>query len=109
MLSEFQKMLDGHPGRINITKHRIKFLPESFQPVYLAPYSAGPKKRELEKVKIDKMIAEKVIESAQIEWAALNVLASKKDGDMQFYVYYRRLNASIKRDSYPSLCMDEFF
>lgn len=62
LLSEY--LTDGHLGRINVEKHRIKLVHDNLRPMRWSQYRAGPKKREFKKTEIVKMIAQKVLEPA---------------------------------------------
>ena len=48
-----------------------------------------------------------VIEPETSEWASTIVLASKRDGSVRFYVYYRRLNAKTVTEAYLLPCIDD--
>lgn len=99
MLPDFQSMWDSHLGYITAAKNRIKLLDSHTKPVYSAPYQAGFRAREIEKVETDKMLEQQVIEPVQMERAVRTVFALKKDGTLLFCVNYRELNAVTKRDS----------
>ena len=99
-LEPFEKMWDGHIGRVNITKHRFELV-EGATPVHQPVRRAGPQQRELQWSEIKKQLADDVIEPSTAEWAAPIVFAPKKDGTLRFCIDYRRLNAVTKRDSYP--------
>lgn len=58
-----------------------------------APYRAGEKAREFEKIEIVKMLHMNVIEPAQLHWAWQIVFVSKKDGSLNFSIEYRKLYA----------------
>lgn len=48
-----------------------------------------------------------VIESAQTDWASPIRSAQKKDGNLRFWIDYRKLNAVAIHDSYPLPRMDD--
>lgn len=108
MLLPFQFIRNGHTGRINVAKRSVRLFQPDTAPVLSAPFRAGPKRRELEKAYIDKMLVESIIKSSQTERAAHIVIVLKKDGTLQIYVDYCKLNAVRKRDSYDIFCKDEF-
>ena len=106
MLSEFKEMWNGPLGNIGATKHRVN-LKAGANPIYQAPYRAGPTAREKEKTEVNRMLRASVIEPATVEWASPAVFVPKKDGTMRFCVDYRKLNAVTLWDSYPLPRMDE--
>lgn len=85
---------------------------QSHETVHSAPYHAGSKTREFEKVEIDKMLEQLIIEPAQTERAAWIVVAPKKDKTFWFCVDYRKLIAVTNPNSYPipktDECIDSF-
>jgi hypothetical protein len=66
MLSKYSSMWTGRLGEISIAKHRIDLLPDA-KTIYQAPYRAGTKGREVEKVEVERMVKEGVIEPANSE------------------------------------------
>lgn len=105
ILSQFQSLWYGHYGRITIAKNRIEFLKPDTGPVHSTPYPTGPKTREFDKAKIDKMLAENYLEDARMKLAAPTVFVvfvPKKDGTVQFFFDYCKLNAVAKRGSFPN-------
>jgi hypothetical protein len=75
--------------------------------ILAAPYRAGSKAREVERIEVDRMLQEGVIEPATYEWASPVVLITKPDGSVRICVDYRKLNALTIKDSYPLPRMDE--
>lgn len=67
LLSNFESMWDGHPGKISIVKHQIDLSPAQSKPIRFVLYRAGPKARELERNEIDKMLLGGVIRPTQID------------------------------------------
>lgn len=57
LLIKLQSIWGGNLGRIIVLKNRIKPPDESIERVHLAPYCAGPKSREFDKLKIEKMLS----------------------------------------------------
>lgn len=53
------------------------------------------------------MFEDNIIEPAQTGWASPIVFAPEKDGTIQFCVNYRELNTAEKRNSYPTIQMNE--
>lgn len=80
MMTLFEPMSNGHPGRIIVTIHCIELAPDESQPEHCASYKARSRGREAEKSETDKLLKMKVIEPEETEWAAFIVLAPKKDG-----------------------------
>ena len=99
-LSPFSELWSGQLGTVRLTEHRIKLKPDS-EPVFSQPYRAGPKARDIEQEEVSKMLNAGVIELATTEWASPVVLVPKSDGNFQFCVDYRKLNALTVKYSYP--------
>lgn len=106
ILCKMQLVCDGDLECTTTAKQRIKLLKDHTKPVHVALYRAAPKTKEFEKAELDKMLLQQVIEPAQTRRAAPIVLASKKNGTLQFCVDQRKLNVFTKRDSYLMAWMD---
>jgi hypothetical protein len=78
MLSKHDYMWAGSLDEIYITQHRIE-LQKNAKPIYQAPYRAGSKAREVERIEVDRML-QGVIEPATYEWASPVVFITKPDG-----------------------------
>ncbi|KAL7824866.1 hypothetical protein SRHO_G00343640, partial [Serrasalmus rhombeus] len=76
-------------------------------PVRLRPHRLPLAKRLAAEQLINEMAAAGVIEPSSSSWSAPVVLAKKKDGSWRFCVYYCRLNAVTRTDSYPVLRVDD--
>lgn len=70
-------------------------------PVHSAPYRAGPKTRDSERIDKDKMLGDKIIVPARTEGASSIVFAPKNDGTARFCVDYYTLYVVMTRDSFP--------
>lgn len=76
MTTEFKYTRDGYLGRISVEKHRINLTQYKIQPIHCVALRVGPREGESEKTELDKMLKwMEGIEPAQMEWAALIVLA----------------------------------
>lgn len=106
ILSEFQYISDRQTGQIKAAKPRIELDSAGEHPIHSAPYPTGLRAQKFEKQKIYKMLATDVIEPAQTEWAAL-FFAPKKDGIVQFFMDYRKLNAVSIWEFYQQEHMEE--
>jgi hypothetical protein len=53
------------------------------------------------------MLQKRVIKHSTSPWAALIVLAKKKDGTWRFCIDYRGLNSTTIRDAYPLPRIDD--
>ena len=62
------------------------------------PYSLRSKATQL----VQEMLEQGVITPSASPWASPIVLVCKKDGDIRFFVDYRRLNSITKLDVFPS-------
>lgn len=105
MLCKHEGTWSGKLGDMNVTTMRIDVVPDA-KPFKYPPYTAGPKTRELERAKIGKQLVACVIELAQLDWAALVLLVSKRDGTFWFCIDYRKLNTMTVEDTYPAPRMD---
>lgn len=68
MLTQVESMWHRNFGSKEVMQHRIDLENTDIQPIYSAPYHAGPQARELEKQKMNQMLAMDVIGSAQTKW-----------------------------------------
>lgn len=100
-------MWDGHLGRINVAKHRVKPFDDNTQPIHSSPYRAETTTREFEKIKIERMFKGDIIKPAQKKWATPAVFAPKKDVFLRFCVDYRRLHPEKKPGLYPIPHIDD--
>ena len=65
------------------------------------PYRTGPKQRQQISEHIQSMLDADIIEPSVSPWASPVVLVQKHDGSTRFCIDYRKLNAVMKKDSYP--------
>lgn len=93
-------MFEGHQSPIMNTKQFIELRMTSRKMFHFAPYQAGPKKREFDKVKNDIMLEQKVIQQLEIETAEAIFVKPKKDKWVRLFVEYRCINVYKKRASY---------
>lgn len=98
MLENHEHMWLGNFGIIKDTEHAINIIPSS-RPFKSAPYQAGPKNLELEQFKVPKQPKAGVIGPAFSEFAALVLFAPKKDGKLQFCIFYWNFNQASLKDS----------
>lgn len=82
-------MFGGQLGEINVTSHPIERIIETRAFKY-APYSAGPKNRELEKSEINKQIPTVVIDPTYYAWVAPVLFVPK--------ILYRLPQAKLHHD-----------
>ena len=73
----------------------------SARPIYLSPYRASPKERQVIEQEIEKMLSNHIICQSRSPWSFPCVLVKKKDNSVRFCVDYCRLNEVTKRDMYP--------
>lgn len=78
VLSPSQSNLDGPSGQINFAIILTEKVFDNFLPVRSAPYRAGPKSIELEKVEMEEILAQKSIEPAGTERIARIVCVPQK-------------------------------
>ncbi|KZS18244.1 Uncharacterized protein APZ42_015662 [Daphnia magna] len=71
------------------------------------PYRASPRLREVAKKIIDELLANDIIRPSLSPWAAPIVLVKKKTGDERLCIDYRKLNAIMKKDSFPLPRIDD--
>lgn len=107
MLEEFETMLDGHLGRINIPKQHTDLEPSNQSPVHSRPYAVRRKATDFEIQEVKWMLAEKVMEPAQTEWADQMDSAEKTVGSPYFCIEPGKANAVMATDSSALPGMDE--
>lgn len=90
---------DNHLGRITTAKYRTELTDENISPVQSISYRAGPPERKAAASKIDGMLQEEVIKQATTRWAS-SIVFAPKNGSLEFYVDYRKPNASTICKSY---------
>lgn len=74
---EFEHMWEEYITWIGITKHHFKLTSPDFRFITSAPYCAGPKLGELEKIEVYKTIRMNVIDIATLEWSSPIVFPPK--------------------------------
>jgi hypothetical protein len=68
----------------------------------------NPKYKEKVKIEIDKMLKVGIIEPVkESEWIIPMVVKDKKTGEIEIYVYLRKLNDSYLHDPFPTPFTDE--
>lgn len=108
MLGEFQLMWYDDLGCISVAIHCTELVDEMTQPVYVAPYCAESKSRDLEKIKHEKVMFQNKIETTQIKTTAPIVFASTKDETLRFCVGYRELHTVRNQASSSVSQIDDF-
>lgn len=102
-------MWDAQLSRTNAVKYLMELASKDDRPIHPAPHHPGPGTGEFERDKIDKMLKTHVIDPAQTKRAAPIVLASNKNGSLNFCIYFQKPDAVTVRDWYPFQTMDECF
>ena len=64
-------------------------------------------KREIERTEIQKMVDRKIIEPSVSPWCSNLVIVTRKDKAPRICVDYRKVNETLKKDSYPLPRMDD--
>lgn len=105
-ISEFASMWVGSLAKITTVKHNIDLQPDSRLAVQ-HPYQARLKTREHEGQQNDRMLKQGVFEPAMSERASREVFALKKDGNLRFYVDYRKLIAMTLQGTHSLPRMDD--
>ena len=97
LLSEFEDVLQGKPGRTNVIEHAINV---SGKPIRQQAYRIPHAYREGVAKELQQMEASGIIEPSCSEWAFPIVVVQKS---IRLCVDYRKLNASTPMDAY-TLC-----
>ena len=98
-------MLQGTPGRTNLTEHSINT--GTAPPIRLPPYQIPYAYREAVREELEEMKKSGVIEPSHGEWSSPIVVVKKKDGNIRMCVDFRRLNSVTPADAYPMPRADE--
>ena len=106
LLSDYDRVLQPHPGKTDLVEHRI-YTPESARPVHQPPYRLPYAYRERVKKELQEMLAAGIIEPSSSEWSSPLVVVHKEDGSLRLCVDYRRLNTVTQPDAYPMPRVDE--
>lgn len=77
-LAEFQEMVGGRLGCIEMAKRRIELSALDVRSINNAPYCAAPQAREFEEAEINKMLRQNGREPARSEQASPIVFAPQK-------------------------------
>lgn len=99
MLSDLATMVNGHLGRMNITKHRIELSPADAKLRQYETHEPSPRARKFEENEVDKMLSEGGIEPAQSEWAVAIMFRVEQRCFFVFCLENRKLNAFASRTS----------
>ncbi|KRY31612.1 Transposon Ty3-I Gag-Pol polyprotein [Trichinella spiralis] len=96
---------DSDIGRTTQTEHHINT--GDAKRIGLCPRRIPWHFREQMDGLLTDMINKDIIEPSTSTWTTPVVLVKKKDGDVRFYVDFRKLNLVTKKDSYPLPRIDE--
>ena len=88
-------------GWTDATEHVIELLPEQDEPFKERFRRIAPHKVEEVHQHIQEMLDSGAIWPSQSPWCNNVMLVWKKDGTLRFCIDFRRLNARMKKDSYP--------
>ena len=105
LLREFADVLQGEPGRTQLTVHSVNT--GSARPIRLPPYRIPHAYRETVQKELKDMIESGIIEPSHSEWSSPIVVVKKKDGNIRICIDYRRLNSATPVDPYPMPRPDE--
>ncbi|KZR98345.1 Uncharacterized protein APZ42_006282, partial [Daphnia magna] len=108
LLNDFHNLFaskDSELGNTILIKHTIDT--EGRGPIRQRPYRVTNNQRKLLEDKVQEMLDAKVIRYSQSPWASPVVLVEKKNGEVRFFVDYRKLNSITKKDSFPMPRIDE--
>ena len=94
-------MLQGTPGKTNLTEHSINT--GTAHHVRLIPHAY----RAAVHKELKEMAESGVIEPSRSEWASPIVVVKKRDHTIRICVDYRRLNSVTPVDAYPMPRIDE--
>ena len=91
-------------GRTQVVRHEIET--NGARPVRRGPRCLAPAGLRAGQECVRDMLEGEQIEPSDNPWASPVVLVTKKDGSKRFCVDYRRLNAAMVKDVYPSPRID---
>lgn len=110
LLDESADLFDDTLRPLNISdtlyQYEIPLVPGT-QPIACPPHRQNPEKQKAIRDHVAEMTRREIIEPSTSPWAAPVVLANKSDGTLRFCIDYRRLNAVVKKDSYPLPRVDD--
>jgi hypothetical protein len=108
LLTEYEDILaryDEDYGRTNKVYHRIDT--GDARPIRQPPRRIPLAKQAEVKEMLDDMQRHGVIEESDSPWSSPVVLVKKKNGELRFYVDYRKLNDVTKKDCFPLPRIDD--
>ena len=106
LVQSFHDVFNEKTGRSSKVKHKIKLLPGS-QPCNMPPYRYAPVRRRFIEENYQQILEQEIAAPSNSSWAFPVIFASRKDGSLCFCIDYRKLNASIIRDAYPTPRIDD--
>ncbi|CAM5097664.1 unnamed protein product [Natator depressus] len=105
LCTSFTPVFSATPGRTERAYHSIDS--GDARPIRAQPYRMAPQAKTAIKREIKDMLQMGVIRPSESPWASPVLLVPKPDGEIQFCVDYRKLNAVTHPDNYPMPHTDE--
>ena len=92
-------------GKVDNVMHSININDHS--PIHQPPRQISfAQRKEMLKL-VNDILQHNIIERSSSPWSSPVVLVKKKDGQLQFCVDYRRINAITLKDVFPMPCIDD--
>ena len=105
-LDVFDRAQANHLPPHRSSDHKIELIGESLPPQSRA-YRMSPYKLQKVKAYLDENLSKGFITPSQAPYSSPVLFALKSNGDLRFYMDYRKLNAITKRNRYPLPLIEE--
>jgi len=100
LLSDFDDVFFGVPGRTTLGVHHIELKPDT-RPISCAPYLLNQEKAQVLKTELDNLLEQGIIEDSTSPWASPIVMVPKADGSLRLCTYFRKVNSCTVPDLFP--------
>lgn len=109
MSSDFEFMWDGHGGRTNTAKHRIKLSPADAKPAHSAPYWAGSEARNFGKNKFEKNVVGWRLRAGSDQMGSIKSICDQEGWLLMFLRRLPQVKRSYEGRSLPDITHGQMY